>query len=66
MGFTPRSEVCGNEKDFPSINNEFLLIAQQKAMLLRKTFAKPEEKNFLNDYVSEDKLNILLPLISLE
>ena len=66
MGCTACSEACGNQNDSPSINNEFLLIAQQKAMLLRKTFAKPEEKNFLNDYVSEDKLNILLPLISLE
>jgi hypothetical protein len=66
MGCTACSEACGNQNDSPSINNEFLLIAQQKAMFLRKTFAKPEETNFLNDYFSEDELNIVLHLMSLE
>ncbi len=58
--------MCGNEKDSLKMNNEFLLIAQQKAMFLRKTFAKPEEKTFLNEYFSDDELNIMLHLMSLE
>jgi hypothetical protein len=63
MGCTAFSEVCGNEKDSPSINNEFLLIAQQKAIFLRKTFAMPEKKKFLNEYFSDEELNIILHLM---
>ena len=65
MGCNVCSEMCGNEKDTLKINREFLLIAQQKAMFLKKTFAKPEEQKFLNEYFSDDELNIILHLMSL-
>jgi hypothetical protein len=66
IGCTAFSEVCGNDKDSPSTYNEFLLIAQQKAMFFPKNFAKPEEKSFFNEYVSDEELNIILQLISFE
>lgn len=54
MGCAACTQICGDVKDTGKVHSDFLQIAKNKVMFLKKALGKDQDKKLLYEFFTED------------